>query len=177
MHLWNFDGSCTLFSQRGMSIQSSLQGICWGLCSLMLSPGLVVTRLNTYNCDDDQCCHHSVYICVCSHLRGQAVSKIYWPCALPLIGIRCVCSVSFQNTDFQEGFGATGMLGLSLALGYEECFSSLHCGLSFQLFFLVQFSLFVFLYYRKSSAFPSCLLAGVSHLEQHCLPRDLVHHY
>ena len=42
------------------------------LCFLTFSPGLVVTRLTTCQCDDDQCCLHNVPICVYPHLHGQA---------------------------------------------------------------------------------------------------------
>ena len=50
------------------------------------SPGQVVTRLNTYYGDDHHCCLQRVYIGVYLHLSGQAVSKLHWPWALPLLG-------------------------------------------------------------------------------------------
>ena len=37
------------------------------------------------------------------HLRGQAISKLDWPCALPLLSSSHVFS-SFQNMNFLEGF-------------------------------------------------------------------------
>ena len=42
------------------------------LCILTLSPGLVVTHLKTCQIDDNQCCLHNVYICVCPPQSGQA---------------------------------------------------------------------------------------------------------
>ena len=56
------------------------------VCSLMWCPGQIVTRLNTYYGDDHHCCLQRGYIGVCLHLSGQAVSKLHWPWALPLLG-------------------------------------------------------------------------------------------
>lgn len=53
------------------------------------------------------------------HLSSQAISKLDWPCALPLLSSSYVFS-TFQNMNFLEGFWVTRMLGHSLALSHEE---------------------------------------------------------
>ena len=68
---------------------------------------------------------------------------------------------SLWNIDFLEGFGATRMLGHSLAFSHEECFTSYFCGFFFQLSFLAYFvSLFV-----AQEELSICLLVEMSHLE------------
>ena len=93
------------------------------------------------------------------HLSSQAISKLDWPCALPLLSSSHVYS-SFQNMNFLEGFWVTRMLGHSLALSHEEWLSSCWGCLFFQLSFLAYFvSLFV-----PQEELSICLLAEMSFL-------------
>lgn len=68
------------------------------------------------------------------HWSGQAISKLDWPCALPLLRSSHVFS-SFQNMNFLEGFWVTRMLGHSLTFSPEEwlpsCWGCLFIQLSF----------------------------------------------
>ena len=65
------------------------------VCSLVWCPGQVVTRLNTYHGDDHRCCLQRVYTGMCLHLSGQAVSKLYWPWAWPVLGPSHVSSLPY----------------------------------------------------------------------------------
>ena len=56
------------------------------VCSLVRCPGKVVTTLNTYYGDDHHCCLQRVYTGVCLPLSDQAVSKLHWPWAWPVLG-------------------------------------------------------------------------------------------
>ena len=77
------------------------------VCSLVWCLGQVVTRPNTYHGDDHHCCLQRVYTGVCLPLSSQAVSKLHWPCALPLLGTSRVF-YSLWNIDFLQGFGPQG---------------------------------------------------------------------
>ena len=93
------------------------------------------------------------------HLSGEAISKLDWPCALPLHSSSHVFS-SFQNMNFLEGFLVTWMLGHSLALSHEGWLPSCWGCLFFQLSFLAYFmSLFV-----PQEELSICLLAEMSFL-------------
>ena len=80
----------------------------------------------------------------------------------------CTCFfVSLKNIDFLEHLGATRMLGISLALSYEECLSLCWCGF---IFLVLLPGLFLCLFVpeeelsvsflaevsHNSSAYPSC---------------------
>lgn len=67
--LWTWDGSCVLsFQRRGLSHFCS--GVCWDLCLLTVSLGLVTTRPGHCQSDGDNALC-TVYICM-SPLGGLA---------------------------------------------------------------------------------------------------------
>ena len=94
------------------------------LCFLTFSPGLVVTRLTTCQCDDDQCCLHNVPICVYPHLHGQAFLTWIGHMHGLLLELH-VFALFLVRTLVFESFWNTGILNLSPTLGYVEWFPSL----------------------------------------------------
>ena len=64
---------------------------------------------------------------------------------------------------FSRGFWTPGILSLSLTLRFQLPLLFLVCDVWFCC--------------RKSPAFPFCLLAQVSHLEQQCLPQGYIYTY
>ena len=78
---------------------------------------------------------------------------------------------SLLNIHCQEGFGATRMLGFSIALSPEEWVPGCWCGLFFQLPFLAYFvTLFL-----PEEGLRIWLLAEMRHLPQQCWPGDHDH--
>lgn len=77
VHLWDFDGPCTPSSQRDLS--PSLQRICWGLCCLALSPGLVTIEAEACQSDGDSDLPTVLTVCVCvSPSVRSGISDVYW---------------------------------------------------------------------------------------------------
>ena len=94
MHLWSFGVPHTVLAER--SVLPHLPP--GGLLCLTLSPGLVVTRLETCQSDDD---------------TTVSTSLTY---TLPLVGVACVCSLSPLKTwtlqSFQDHRGVKHFPGI-----------------------------------------------------------------
>ena len=144
MHLWYLDASCTYFPQREreMSMGSARPSApsCHHTEHLALRwwPLLSALCLPLPTCTSEVSGHlwATLAMCIASH----------WT-------FTCFFCVSLQNIDFLEHLGATRMLGLSLALSYEEHLSLYWCGFIFPVLLLGLF-LWVCLWQRKNSAFP-----------------------
>ena len=83
------------------------------LCILTLSPGLVVTHLTTCQIDDNQCCLHNVYICMCPPQSGQASLTETSHVHGLLLELHVFAQV-LVRTFVLRGFWSTGMFRPSL---------------------------------------------------------------
>ena len=122
MHLRDFDGSCTLFSHRGLSIHDFLSEIFWGL----LLPHIV-----TWACaqlTDNLPVANTVsmmflFVCVLMWVVEYLSHRL-------AIGIascwNCLCLFCFLLEHwFLRGFWTTGIFNLSVTWGFVEWFPSL----------------------------------------------------
>ena len=96
-HLWNFDGSCTLLSQR-RGLSPSLQGSAGNSASSLCPQGWLppdqkpATLIVTVLCP--QCLQ-----CVCPHRGGWTCNGVYTASHWKRM---CLHSIPLENTDFQE---------------------------------------------------------------------------
>ena len=104
----------------------------------------------------------SLLCCISKAYQDYLISLTHWLYAWPLLGIACVCCFLLEHW-FSRGFWTPGILSLSLTLRFQLPLLFLVCDVWFCC--------------RKSPAFPFCLLAQVSHLEQQCLPQGYIYTY
>lgn len=122
MHLRSFGVLSTVLPDRSVLPRFPLEDLL-GLCFLTLSPALAATRLETCRCGVDSAISRRLHLRVL--IGRSSVSDLYRRRGWPLVGTARVCSLSLFKTLTFKIWGTTGVSNLSLALGREECCSSL----------------------------------------------------